>query len=249
VGTFEGYAYVKLDDDGDYHDRVIYTVSSTGKISAKGQVEDKTWYTIADNKLSKNSDGTYQITSSEHGWDFVEERSICIMPKIVEGVVVGCLSGTIKGAQYEEWSNTWIDASGSIDARQNVWKTAMGTRLAPTFVKNTVTIINMNYMRDDDWDPYYGGYLTLKYCANGAVTTAYSESEGGKATATGSAQLVPYEVNGNIIKAWLYTALKPKGRDAFGVLLSLSVNTSNGDVMGNEVLEDGYLLEVDADEY
>jgi hypothetical protein len=59
----------------------------------------------------------------------------------------------------------------------------------------------MNRMRDDEGDSYYGGYLTLKYGANGAVTTAYSETEGGKATATGSAQLVPYEVDGNITKA------------------------------------------------
>ena len=103
----------------------------------------------------------------------------------------------------------------------------------------------MSRMRDDDWDPYYGGYLTLKYGANGAVTTAYSETEGGKATATGSAQLVPYEVDGNITKAWLYTALKPKGRDAFGVLLFLSIDTSNGNVYGDDVTVEDYLLEVD----
>ena len=115
----------------------------------------------------------------------------------------------------------------------------------PAFVKNAVTTVNMNYMRDDDWDPYYGGYLTLKYGANGAVTTVYSESEGGKETATGSAQLVPYEVDGNITKAWLYTALKPKGRDAFGVLLLLSIDTSKGNVYGDDVVVEEYLLEVD----
>ena len=85
----------------------------------------------------------------------------------------------------------------------------------PALIKNTVTIV--------PFANNYGGYLTLKYGANGAVTTAYSETVGGKATATGSAQLVPYEVDGNITKAWLYTALKPKGRDPFGVLLFLSI--------------------------
>ena len=115
----------------------------------------------------------------------------------------------------------------------------------PAFVKNAVTTVNMNYMRDDDWDSYYGGYLTLKYGANGAVTTAYSETEGGKATATGLAQLVPYEVDGNITKAWLYTALKPKGRDSFGVLLFLSIDTSSGNVYGDDVVVEDYLLEVD----
>ena len=137
------------------------------------------------------------------------------------GVVVGCLNGTIEGAQCEERCDVWIDCYGSVDACQNVWRTAQGTKLALSFVKNASTIIDMSVMRDDAWDPYYGGYTTLKYGANGAVTTAYSETEGGKATATGSAQLVPYEVDGNITKAWLYTALKPKGRNPFGVLLFL----------------------------
>jgi hypothetical protein len=56
---------------------------------------------------------------------------------------------------------------------------------------------------------------------------------------------VPYEVDGNITKAWLYTALKPKGRDAFGVLLFLSIDTSNGNVYGDDVTVEDYLLEVD----
>lgn len=103
----------------------------------------------------------------------------------------------------------------------------------------------MNRMRDDEGDSYYGGYLTLKYGAKGAVTTAYSETEGGKATATGSAQLVPYEVDGNITKAWLYTAFKPKGRDPFGVLLFLSIDTSNSNVYGDDVIVEDYLLEVE----
>ena len=67
----------------------------------------------------------------------------------------------------------------------------------------------------------------------------------GKAIATGSAQLVPYEVDGNITKAWLYTALKPKGRDSFGVLLFLEIDASNGVVTGDGVYVMDYLLEVD----
>jgi hypothetical protein len=103
----------------------------------------------------------------------------------------------------------------------------------------------MDELQDDEWDPYYGGWLTLRFGRNGAVATAYSEWKGGNATATGSAQLVPYEVDGNITKAWLYTALKPKGRDSFGVLLFLTIDTSNGIVYGSDVSVDGYLLEVD----
>jgi hypothetical protein len=103
----------------------------------------------------------------------------------------------------------------------------------------------MSEIRDDEWDDVYGGYITLKYGANGAVTTAYSETEGGKATATGSAQLVLYEVDGNITKAWFCTALKPKGRDSFGVLLFLSIDTSNGNAYGEDVVIDDYLLEVE----
>jgi hypothetical protein len=51
--------------------------------------------------------------------------------------------------------------------------------------------------------------------------------------------------NGSASLAWLYTALKPKGRDAFGVLLFLSIDTSNGNVYGDDVMVEDYLLEVD----
>jgi hypothetical protein len=38
-------------------------------------------------------------------------------------------------------------------------------------------------------------------------------------------------------------ALKPIGRDPFGVHLFLSINTSNGNVYGDDVVVDDYLLE------
>ena len=39
----------------------------------------------------------------------------------------------------------------------------------PALVKNAITTVDLGY--------YYGGYLTLNYGANGAVTTSYSETE------------------------------------------------------------------------
>jgi hypothetical protein len=94
---------------------------------------------------------------------------------------------------YDDYHDEWFKHHGKMYLRQNVWKIAKGTKLTPALVKNSTTSVSMNRMRDDEGNPYYGGYLTLKYGANGAVTTAYSETEGGKATATGSAQLVPYD--------------------------------------------------------
>ena len=52
-------------------------------------------------------------------------------------------------------------------------------------------------------------------------------------------------MDGDVVKAWLYTALKPKGRDPFGVLLFLEIDTSNGVVTGDDVDVVDYLLEVD----
>ena len=246
VGTFEGYAYIEcLDMYDDFHDRIVYTISSDGRVLSKGQVESGSWYTLKNNQLLKEENGNFRVVSMEPEWDFRGERSVCITPEEIDGIVVGLLSGVMEGEDYEEEYDYWNSFHGDIYACQNVWKIAQGTRLTPALVKNSTTSVSMSRMRDDDWDPYYGGYLTLKYGANGAVTTAYSETEGGKATATGSAQLVPYEVDGNITKAWLYTALKPKGRDAFGVLLFLSIDTSKGNVYGDDVTVDDYLLELD----
>ena len=42
-----------------------------------------------------------------------------------------------------------------------------------------------------------------------------------------------------------YDVLKPKGRDPFGVLLFLSIDTSNSNVYGDDVVVDDYLLEDD----
>jgi hypothetical protein len=89
------------------------------------------------------------------------------------------------------------------------------------------------------------GSLSLKFGRNGAVTAAYSLFEGGKASATGSAQLVPYDVDGDTVKALLYVALAPKGYDPFGALLFLEIDTSRGIVYGDDVRVENYLLEVD----
>jgi hypothetical protein len=161
------------------------------------------------------------------------------MSEVIDWRIMGCMYGVRVG--YDEDSDRF---EGFMTLRQNVWKKDDESKFMVSFVNNTVSIFSMEEMKINESLQKYGGCLTLKYGANGAVTTAYSESEGGKATATGSAQLVPYEVDGNITKAWLYTALKPKDRDAFGVLLFLSIDTSKGNVYGDDVTIEDYLLEV-----
>jgi uncharacterized repeat protein (TIGR02543 family) len=247
VGTFNGYIDGSESYAGDWVDWVTITINSSGKVSYKDITEDGSIYIVnpKDITFKQNESGDYIIETDQRGIDWYDKKELRISFVIIDGVTVGVIEGESKGADIED-GGAWIQpAIGEFYACQNVWKSAQGTRMAPDFIKNTTTSVSMSRMRDDDWDSYYGGYLILKYGANGAVTTAYSESEGGKATATGSVQLVPYEVDGNITKAWLYTALKPKGRDAFGVLLFLSIDTSNGNVYGDDVTVEDYLLEVD----
>jgi hypothetical protein len=64
-------------------------------------------------------------------------------------------------------------------------------------------------------------------------------------TATGLTQLVPYDAFGDTVCAWLYTALKPRGQDAFGVLLFLKIDTSSGLVFGEDVQVLDVRLEID----
>ena len=249
VGTFEGYLYCHcIWDDGDYHDRVILTISSAGKVSCKGQVEDTSWYVVKDCLLIKDTLKGFVIVSSQiynDVWDesFEEYREMTIVKKDICGQEIGFCEGVISKSEMDE--GVWCEMSGYLYACQNVWASAKGTKLAPEFVKNTTMTESLDEMRDDEWDPCYGGNLTLTFGSNGAVTTAYSEREGSKTTANGSAQLVPYDVDGNITKAWLYTALKPKGRDPFGVLLFLEIDTSRGIVYGEDIRVADYLLEID----
>ena len=247
VGTFHGYIDGSESYAGDWVDWVTITINSSGKVSYKDITEDGSIYVVNPKDITFILDerGDYIIETDQKGVDWYNKKVLRISYVVIDGITVGVIEGESKGADIED-GGAWIQPCiGEFYACQNVWEIAKGTKLTPTLVENSTTSVSMNRMRDDDWDPYYGGYLTLKYGVNGAVTTVYSESDGGKATATGSAQLVPYEVDGNITKAWLYTALKPKDRDSFGVLLFLSIDTSNGNVYGDDVAVEDYLLEVD----
>jgi PKD repeat protein len=243
VGTFDGWLQAIYEDsESDNLERIVIGITQVGKLSYK-------WYSQTDNdvmdekdiSLKKDIYGGYYITINEDWSDWKCDAVLEIKPLEIEGLFVGSIEGGGEG--FEKEDGVWYKLFCSVQARQDCWIKAQDTIFSPKFVKGAITLIGMDDMRDWIWDDGYGGYLTLKYSANGAVTTSYSETEGGKAMATGSAQLVPYEVNGNITKAWLYTALKPKGRDAFGVLLFLSIDTSNGNVYGDDVTVEDYLLE------
>ena len=250
VGTFYGK---EIAHGTGYYEwvcpmQITVTVSAVGKISIKGIEPGESGTSRSAQLTEVRDDGSYAFTvhhvSGRKGNDGYTEGDLegVITPMVYgDNVEFGCCIIHDVGVCDED--DDPYESDG--EAYQSLYSSKSHVSKLPAFVKNAVTTVNMNYMRDDDWDPYYGGYLTLKYGANGAVTTAYGETEGGKATATGSAQLVPYQVNGNITKAWLYTALKPKGRDAFGVLLFLSIDTSNGNVYGDDVIVENYLLEVE----
>ena len=247
VGTFNGYIDGSESWDGDWVDWVTITITSSGKVTYKDLTEDGSIYTVEakDITFEMDEDYKYRIVILQEGSDWYSHKHLTIYSHEIVGRVVGVIEGTSEGADIEDGGYKIEPSYGRFYARQNVWETAIGTKLAPEFVKNMTMSVSMDEMRDDEWNSCYGGNLALKFGGNGAVTTAYSEHEGGKAIATGSAQLVPYEVDGNITKAWLYTALKPKGRDSFGVLLFLEIDASNGVVTGDGVYVMDYLLEVD----
>ena len=122
--------------------------------------------------------------------------------------------------------------------------------MAPKFVANSQFVVDMSGMEDPydgrgNWWTYGSAYVTLKFGSNGSVTTSYSHNRYGKATATSTAQLVPYDVKGDTICAWIYTVLKPPGSNMFGLLLFLEIDTSNGVVTGDDVEVVDYLLEID----
>jgi PKD repeat protein len=250
VGTFYGK---EIAHGTGYYEwvcpmQITVTISAVGKISIKGIEPGESGASRSAQLTEVRDDGSYAFTvhhvSGRKGNDGYTEGDLegVITPMVYgDNIEFGCCIIHDVGVCDED--DDPYESDG--EAYQSLYSSKSHVSKLPVFVKNAVTTVNMNYMRDDDWDPYYGGYLTLKYGANGAVTTAYSETVGGKATATGSAQLVPYEVDGDTVRAWLYTALKPKGREPFGVLLSLSIDTSRGIVYGSDVSCDDYLLEVD----
>jgi hypothetical protein len=256
VGTFEAYEYIIGEGEFEYlwdwTAAVTMTIDLLGHFSAKGLSSEGQGLYKGGVLIGKDANEDYVFKLSLKNSVEWSELDFKISRTVIDGVECGVISGRRYGE--DESDPPWDlgdPFEGDFIGIQNVWKKGLETKMAPKFVSNTTTLVDMTNMEDrylNGWygggNPY-GGYITLKYGANGAVTTAYSETEGGKATATGSAQLVPYEVDGNITKAWLYTALKPKGRDPFGVLLFLSINTSNGNIYGDDVTVEDYLLEVE----
>jgi hypothetical protein len=246
VGTFDGYGVYNypdckwVDPNDEFLDGIKVTINTKGVVSVK-YLLDFSWRDVwkGDIAFEKGGDSYHLSTIEKSIYGEITEE-LTIKKIIIDGVEVGVITGIYFGPDGDG-----DELEGTKILMQNVWRLAQGTKLTPTFVKNTTSTISMNNKCDDDSEQYYGGYLTPKYGDNGAVTTSYRETAGGKATATGSAQLVPYEVDGNIIKAWLGTALKPKGRDPFGILLFLSIDTSNGNVYGDDVTLDDYRLDVD----
>ena len=257
VGTFETYHYIIGESTQscytwDFNRHCTLTINANGRFSGKGESAEGSGTVQNGTLITKDDDGSYlfylrnEMSNEWNYWDFTIRR------EVIDGVVCGVITGRDYGEdEADEPGDLGDPYDGDIWGIQNTWKIAKKSKLAPNFVPNTITFVDMSNMEDRYFDGWlgggypYGGYLTLKYGANGAVTTAYSATKGGKATATGSAQLVPYEVDGNITKAWLYTALKPKGRDPFGVLLFLSIDTSNSNVYGDDVIVEDYLLEVE----
>ena len=249
VGTFEGYSGNEYSDGSDWFAYAALVISDTGELTAKTFESDARWYSVSLKYMSLQAEGKYKyrLVMSDYDWSdgYIENFVYNIVPTEYDGVTVGHLELDGEFIGYEEWDGEYYSYIGCLRLIQKAWQIAQGTKLVPEFVKDTSMSVSMDGMRDDEWDPYYGGCLTFKFGSNGAVTTAYSERKGATATATGSAQLVPYDVDGDTVYAWLYTALKPKGRDPFGVLLFLEIDTSNGVVTGDDVEVVDYLLEVD----
>ena len=238
VGTFDGYV-----DRTDSIGSITLTIGQNGKVVAKERLHHETkWVTLNFLRLVLDGQGNYKIVgenldSDKDGeWRDYYELTIG-EPQEVDGVAMVNIRGIFAGEEYRYDGSVHSD-EGSVSLFKNVWKEAKGTKLAPEFLKDAVKTVDMSAMN-------HVGSLSLKFGKNGAVTAAYSLFEGGKASATGSAQLVPYEEDGDIVKALIYVALKPKGRDPFGMLLFLEIGTSHGVVTGDDVEVVDYLLEVD----
>ena len=238
AGTFDGYV-----DRTDSIGSITLTIGQNGKVVAKERLHHETkWVSLNFLRLVLDGQGNYMIVGENLGsdkdgeWRDYYELQIG-EPQETDGVAMVNIRGVFAGEEYRHDGSVHSD-EGTVSLFKNVWKEAKGTKLAPEFPKDAVKTVDMSAMG-------HAGSLSLKFGKNGAVTVAYSLSEGGKASATGSAQLVPYEVDGNTVKALLYVALAPKGGEPFGVLLFLEIDTSLGIVYGEDVRVADYLLEVD----
>ena len=252
VGTFEAYGYViGTGDSGwykwDWIDRQTITISSDGKFSGKG-LWPSSW--SGGVLVGKNSNGGYDFMLEYEDREQWRNLEFEVKRKIVGGVECGVISGISYGEDESDEPGDLPDYyEGEFRGIQNMWGVAKGSKLTPVFDSQSIVKVDMSNMGDryyDGWESWcqYGGYLSLRFGNNGAVTTSYSYNLNGKETATTTVQLVPYDVKGDTVYAWLFTVLEPKDRDMFGALLFLKIDTSNRTVGGDDVYVEDYLLEI-----
>ena len=243
VGTYEGwfhdvyYGDVSWDDGvvGEWGGRAMFTVSSSGTVTGKGVGSDRE-HPIQKAQISRAVDGGFECNVR------LDDTACCIVFSKTN------VAGRDRGMATANWRhvNKWNEhIESTVVGWQNRWKDGSGNKLSPSFVKGTVMPICMGNMLETCGSRRglpYGGWLTLKYDKDGSLRTAFSETQGGKATATGSAQMVPYDLDDDgRIKLLTTVVLKPKNREPFALVLDLSVPGEGSISEGDVVVEDYFL--------
>jgi hypothetical protein len=235
IGAYEVGCYEIYPDD------TLNDVSAVKwVIGASGSVAGKVIFAWPDkvitesfkwNLTRKDEDGAFWI----EGYEYDEAPgvfSIRIYPTVVDGVEFGRVE-----AAFEAWGSSGPSNSYTVymQGAKDVWtKFREGSTARPLFSQGC-----SYYFAEEDANVF----LELVFGNDGNVKVFnYAEASDTKAYSTASARLVPYEVQGDSLKA--YCSFVIQGRDhAIGLVLKLSINTSYGTVYDSDIVVDEYHLQ------
>jgi len=244
VGTFEGYGYDQYFGDGyewttfpvgHWSGRVQCSISSAGKattVLTSGQTRR------GNAQLKCGRAGSYEFE--------IEGVNVSIVCREINGIKIGYMYA--KWSHTNEWNEHIVTEAKGWQLR---WQEFSQQGLVPKFAAKTETKLQMSELKYDycpTEDPQLTlpGSLLLKYGKNGALMATYLPTQGGKASATASAQLVPFEMDANGRLRMETTIMIKLMQDRYFLLhLFLSTPVGSQFVYGDEVRVEDYLLTVE----
>ena len=231
IGSYECGGHEGRPNDAGY---IKLVISASGSVAGKVRYPESgkvITESFKYNLTRKDEDGAFWI----EGYDYNEAPggySTRIYPTTVDGVEFGRVE-----SEFETWEEEypWDSYTVYLLGAKDVWtKFPEGSTARPLFSQGC-----SYYFADD----YANVFLELVFGNDGTVKVFnYADDSDTTAYSVASARLVPYEVQGDSLKA--YCSFVIQGRDhAIGLVLKLSINTSYGTVYDSDIVVDEYHLQ------
>lgn len=257
IGTFVCYDYIQGHDHKspylwDWNARHIVSIDASGNFSsidsALGEpLLTASWSNMRIVGVTDEGDILAESVDSllkKEEWNLRIE----ISPIVVDGAIIGKIAGLSWGKDEDN-----DPYEGEFIGIQNVWDEYGGRTSLLKFAHGAESVFDMKQMVDlrkggsvgeFSYGDMYGGFLALKYGANGVVEVEFRETVDGVALANDFTKLIPYDTTeSDKLKSMIVISMAPPApREPFDLVLWLSIDISKESLHGSDVYLNGHIL-------